>query len=714
MIRSRRMRWIAWLGLAWAAAISSGPAQAGRNREFRMNDLESALRGKLEGVSAAQDGTLSPSPRQEVFLEGDVPFVWALAPDGEGGVYAATGSEGRVMRVRRDGTTTEVAKTLEYELFAVVRGQRGELYVSGAPNGTISRVAPDGTVTTLVDLPEGLVWDMLVSPAGALFAATGESGEVYRIEADGRTRPVGRIPDTHVVSLTWWQDRLLCGTDGRGLLAALDPESGAVEILYDTGQEEVAAVLPLADGRVLFSANGQRPAVTSEAGTMSLPPIEVRASGGSRAPDGPRLYERTTAGLIREVWDCPEEEILCLAMAPDGEILAGTGGAGVLFSLDAQWEARRLVDLEGAQVLGLLVDGQSVYAGLGNTGAVVQLDYRGPREGTYTSKVEDADLVSRWGTPAWSQSGQGQLAMETRSGQLADPGETWSAWEPLREGRVASPAARFLQWRMKLQAAAGQGLAIRDVRVPYRGPNRAPQIAGIAVGSASADLLSTGTRPTSVRQTLPGGVQVDYTLDSTPSAESTPQSRVGVWARSLRSATWRATDPDQDELRFDLYLRQVGDKEFLTLKKDLADVAFTWDAAAWPEGQYELKLVARDEEGQVPGEGLTTERVSAPFLIDNTPPRLIDLALEQRGDRLIVTGRAEDALSRIGAIEYSLNGEGWRPALPEDGILDGRVEMLRFEVPALPEGGKPSVVGVRVADEIGHVASGRLEVAEAR
>jgi hypothetical protein len=712
MVQANRVGLGALLGIAWAVGAGVGTAEAARVREFRASGLESILKGKLEGVAVTPEGALSPSPQRQVVFTGEVAFVWALIPDGEGGVYASTGSEGGLYRIRRDGSSARVAQTLEYELFSLARGDRGGLYVSGAPNGTITRVDAAGATTTVVDLPEGLVWDLLVSPKGVLFASTGESGEVYRITPQGQTERVGLVPDVHVVTLAWWQDRLLCGTDSRGLLATMDPQDGSVEILFDTDQEEVVAVLPLADGRVLFAANGRRAVPTSDSdGGLVLPPIEVRAVGaGVRPGGGPRLYERTAAGLVRTVWECPEEDILSLALAPDGEILVGTGSEGVIYSLNARWDARRILDLEESQVLSLLADGQVVYAGTGNNGTVVRLDYGGPREGTYTSEVLDAGFVAQWGSPDWVSSGGGSMTMETRVGQIAEPGDLWSDWVGLRDSRIASPAGRFLQWRVSLRGTPSEALVLRDMRIPYRGPNRAPEITDVAVATAWADFQSAanGSRAGSVRQSLPGGIQVEYTFEPGPPGSPASLPRVGLWARTLRSATWKAVDPDLDELEFDLYLRVVGEDDAWPLKEDLEDTVYTWDSSAWPEGSYELKIVGRDEGDNPPGEGLTAERWSDAFQIDNTPPTLIDLAIGLQDGRPVVTGRAQDALSRIAAIEYSLNGEGWRPATPEDGILDSRAESFRIPVPDLPDGTRPSVIGIRVADEVGHVASGRL------
>ena len=692
-------------------------AQAGTSRrhEFGVDLPEALARGELESVAIAPDGALLPAAAADELFSGEVPYIWGLVPDGRGGAFAATGSNGRIYAISKDGTASELASTFEYELFALAGSADGALYVSGAPNGTITRVERDGTTEVMIDLPEGLVWDLLEAPDGSLYAATGDRGEVYRIEGKDKAERIGRVPDNHVVALAWWNERLLCGTDGHGLLAALDPGSGEAEVLFDTEREEVVAVLPLGPDRVLFAANAANAALPAAVamqsgnGGLVLPTIEVNASGSGAS--GPALYELGPGGFVQQVWSCPERDILSLAKGLDGSILVGTGGEGILYGLDSLWAATRLLDLDEAQILSIVSHGKYTFIGTGNGGSVYRLDWERERSGTYTSVVRDARQIAHWGMPHWIAMGRGAVGMETRSGRVRDPGETWSDWAPLTNGRISSPPGRFLQWRMALSAKAEDDLRIRRVRLPYQGPNRAPRVLDVRVSAKAADLEASGAagRPAGLRQTLPGGIKVEVSFDKAGNGNGATLERAGIWARSLRTAVWIPQDDDDDELRYDLAMRQVGEEEFLPLKLDLADHAYSWDATAWPEGWYELRVIARDDESNPPGEGLRGQRLSSPFQIDNTPPVLRNLRLEDTDGELVLSGEASDEISRIATVEFSLNGEGWRIAHAEDGLLDSCHERFRFRLPAIDDGGRPSVVGVRVADEVGHVATSRLK-----
>ncbi|MBM3318313.1 MAG: hypothetical protein FJY75_10735 [Candidatus Eisenbacteria bacterium] len=705
---SRRVRaWRAGLALLGAALLPAA-AQAALTRELSTPRAADLLPGEQEGVAITSDGALALAPAARRFLPGETAYVWSLLPDGRGGVYAGTGSDGRVYHLSPEGAVTLAGETLEYELFAIAAAGDGTIYCAGAPNGTILRRRPGGRFETLVDLPQGVVWDLLVTPQGELLASSGDEGEILRVAADGGVTPLARVPDTHASALAWWNGRIVCGTDSRGLLVALDPRSGRLEVLYDTSQEEVVALLPLGD-RLLFAANGSGDtALASRAASDgTLPVIEVRPPEENARGF---LYELRANGLVRQVWRSPEKRIFSLARAPDGTVLVGTGDQGRLFALDERWQAARLADLEEGDLLSLAVEGRRVFVGTGNSGAVYILDWDRAREGTYTAPVADCGTPAQWGEPRWTATGAGRVALETRSGQTSEPDETWSAWVGLSAGRVASASARFLQWRARLSGEASSALRVSGVTIPYRGPNQPPVVQRLDVSPGAASFFeAAGSGGGPLRQELPGGVRVEYSA-SGGSGAAQPVRRDGIWTRTLRTASWSASDPDGDPLRFDLHLGFLGEETFHPLKLDFEGEAWTWEAAAWPDGWYRLKLIASDARGNVPGEELIAEALSVPFQIDNTPPRFLDLRIEKDGESLRLSGAVEDEASPIVSLEISIDGEGWRPVLPEDGILDSRREAFSVPLWASSDGRKPAAVGVRAADEVGHVAVSRLRV----
>ena len=68
--------------------------------------------------------------------------------------------------------------------------------------------------------------------------------------------------------------------------------------------------------------------------------------------------------------------------------------------------------------------------------------------------------------------GSGSVAFETRSGNVSRAQKDWSPWAKLSTDRVASPAARFLQYRATVSGAA----ELYDVTTAYEMKNVAPVI----------------------------------------------------------------------------------------------------------------------------------------------------------------------------------------------------------------------------------------------
>ena len=58
----------------------------------------------------------------------------------------------------------------------------------------------------------------------------------------------------------------------------------------------------------------------------------------------------------------------------------------------------------------------------------------------------------------------------------------WSDWEPLKDGAVASPAGRFLQWKAVLQP----GRRLGSVGVNYLPVNAAPVVDEVGGGAGRA------------------------------------------------------------------------------------------------------------------------------------------------------------------------------------------------------------------------------------
>jgi hypothetical protein len=184
---------------------------------------------------------------------------------------------------------------------------------------------------------------------------------------------------------------------------------------------------------------------------------------------------------------------------------------------------------------------------------------------------------------------------------------------------------------------------------------------------------------------------------TTPGGPTDEDGRTKVlWKSGYRTLRWLASDPNDDQLVYDLSFRPAGGEGgWKTMQKDLKDPFYSFDSTVLPDGVYRFRLRASDRLANPPESALTAERVSDPVVVDHTPPALA--GVERDGghpERLRVAVR--DALSPLREAVYSIDAAEWKPAEVADGLLDGRSETLL--VPAGDGGEKGTLVLLRVTD----------------
>jgi hypothetical protein len=167
-------------------------------------------------------------------------------------------------------------------------------------------------------------------------------------------------------------------------------------------------------------------------------------------------------------------------------------------------------------------------------------------------------------------------------------------------------------------------------------------------------------------------------------------------------------DPNGDDLQYSVYYRDVDEKQWKLMDKNLTDPFYSWDATSMADGTYLLRIVADDSPGNPPGLALSTERLSEPFDIDNNPPRIGPLKTSVSGSTARVEFEVVDSLSNVGTVEYSVNAGEWQLLYPVDGISDSNREEYRLELPQL-SAGEYSVV-VRGNDAAGNTATAKATV----
>jgi hypothetical protein len=666
------------------------------------------LAGRSDGVVVSEDGVLSPGPALASRLTSAPPQVWALAAQPDGTIWAGTGGDGNVLRIRPGARDEVVFDAAESHVFALaLSGAR--VYAATGPDGRVHAIEADGTNRVFFDPEEKYIWALAVDAQGRVWVGAGSPAVIYRVEPDGASRAVYRPPAAHVVSLAFDPDgRLLAGTGSPGRLYRLDADGRPFAVL-DSGLAELRAVAARSDG-VLFAAAVGREGAAADSGAASIAvdaATQADPPSGSTATPAPssrsQIFRIAADGLWEPIWQTPDV-IYDLADAGDGGLLVATGPEGRLIRIGPNREVHLLTGVDARQItrFGPRPAGAGMTAfATANPGRVVTLGDRPQSPATYDSAVRDTRTVATWGLLRWE--GSGDVQLYSRSGNTARPDDSWSAWAgpyTRREGEATqSPAARFIQWRAVLASAAGSPTpSLTSVTLAYLPRNTRPVVTSVTLHPPGVVFQRTFSGDDAAIAGLD-----DLTAASRrPPGDTPPPSALGrrMFQRGLQTVAWKAEDADGDRLSYAVAYRRDGEQTWRELRSGLLDTLYVWDTTTVGDGRYVLRLEATDAGSNTAGRALTGLLESDALVVDNTPPAVSVSIVRQPSPRLLVELR--DALSPIARVEYSVAGGAWQLVYPADGLADSPVE--RYEI-VLPDGVDPADVVIRATDALQNVVS---------
>jgi outer membrane protein assembly factor BamB len=674
-------------------------------------------KAQIKQAVISSEGAVRLSRQVKLLTALKATHVWDVVEDKDGNLLVATGEEGKIYKVTPDGKATVLYESEESQILCLALAADGTLFAGTGPGGLVVRIEPKGNAKVLFHSPELYVWSLALDPQGqTLYAGTGPKGRIYRVTRDGKGSVFYSTKQEHILCLAMGPDgTLYAGTDKNGLVYRIDPRAKGF-VLFQAPQAEVRSLLVAPDGVYAgTSATTRRRlgagALTSSPGgpnlSSSLGPgsrmaakdrdtgtaaAEVRpgASDGEARPTGDAsktvaamtvsppsagdnsLYRIAPDGTVREVFR--EKALILSLLRGQGRIFIGTGMDAQLFEVDAASRERsEIARLDHGQIHCLYRrhDG-SIVIGTGDPGKLYVLQDGYARKGTVVSEVLDAKIISKWGSLRWQADTPPGTAVTVavRSGNQAEPDETWSDWSAEQtdpqQGIIATPPARFLQYRVTLTTDhAKETPALHGVTLRYMTTNQAPEVTVIEVPDLDAGNLEN--------------------------------------PKKLKFR-WTASDQNDDELTFNVYVRKEGWKNWVLLEEGYEKKDFEWDTTTTPAGMYQLRVVASDRKDNPDEDALTGERVSAPFAVAHEPPAVSVRFTGMEGDQAILEATASDELVRLTAASFAVNGKKWVNIFPSDGLFDSKKETFKFKTESLKPG--TYVLVLRVRDAASNTGSG--------
>lgn len=696
---------------------------------WEQSDQADFDRGTPRRLSIRSDGHVTLAPEFKELDSTSVPYLWAIAQDSKGTVFyaggAPTGATAKIFALVPNGKPKVFAELPGLEVHALAVDAEDRLYAAVLPDAKIYRIAQDGKPELFFDPKCKYVWSMAFDKSGNLFAATGDTGAIYKIAPNGKGSKFFETNETHARSMI--VDRsgnLIVGTEPGGLIFRITPQ-GKGFVLYQANKREITAVAEH-DGVIYAAAIGSKPTSTTVSGPAPVLPSKspaVKPSGAitiGTAPPAPPpaagslnvavtggsdVYRIQKDGFAERLWNSSTDLVYAIAFDASGKAILGTGNKGVIYRIDSDQLFTELLNAPPTQVTSLLGGKNGVvYAATGNVGNLYSIGPELEKTGMLESEVLDAGDFTYWGKAhIRSTLNGGSIALETRSGNLNNPENSWSPWSktPLSEAGAAveSPSARFLQYRLTFtRSEAGASPELNTVSIAYLSKNIAPSVEQIdiapfnyrqAPGSSLLErsVMESGS-PTTV--TLPA---VGQKKTLTPPTLEAAGSATLQYRKGYITARWSASDANADPLEYKVEIKGDNDSHWQLLKDKLDDRFYAFDSATLPDGRYTLRVTASDAPGNIPADALTGSLETDVFTIDNTAPEVTNLTAAAEGNQLTVAFTAHDALSWIDKAEYSVNGGDWILVQPVGKITDSQTLNYKFKTPV------GQTIAIRVFDD---------------
>ena len=480
-------QFLAFLFLAFVFATTSRRAVAEGTRTWEQSKFEDLVKGTANGVAIRSNGGLELAPSFKLLYATPSTYIWAVAADDSGNVYAATGSPARVYRITPDGKSTIIFQPQELQVQALQVAPGGVIYAATAPDGKVYKIehkpgeksesaksetakpesksadsaakdaakpALDPSWSSSEYFAPGTkyIWDLALDKAGNLFVGTGDRGEIYKVTSKGEHSLFFKSDETHIRVLAFdVQGNLIAGTDGSGLVYRISP-TGEGFVLYSAPKKEITALALDGQGNIYAAGVGEkRPGVGGVPGTPSMMINVSNNPGGTPGGQGPTgivttptpgsittfpipgagatggsdVYRISADGSPLRIWTSREDIVYALAFDSHNKLLAGSGNRGHVFAIDGPDDYSDLLKAAASQVTGFAkAPSGGLYAATSNLGKIFVLGPGLEKEGSYESDVFDAKIFSRWGRAEFR--GTGNVDLLARSGNVDNPDRNWS------------------------------------------------------------------------------------------------------------------------------------------------------------------------------------------------------------------------------------------------------------------------------------------------
>src|SRR6266851_7506331 len=174
--------------LLCALAALSPFCLAVETKSWVHNEQADFEKGTLNKLSLRSDGRLMLAPQFKELLDSTAPYLWALAEDVSGNLYAGGGGSGstsKLYKIDANGKSSTLAEIPGMEIHAIAIDRAGVVYAATAPDGKVYKIN-SGKAEVFYDPKAKYIWSIAFDAKGNLYVASGDQGEIHRVDTNGQ------------------------------------------------------------------------------------------------------------------------------------------------------------------------------------------------------------------------------------------------------------------------------------------------------------------------------------------------------------------------------------------------------------------------------------------------------------------------------------------------------------------------------------------------
>src|SRR5208282_3194893 len=132
-------------------------------RTWEQSKFDELIKGTAKGIALRSEGGLELAPAFQSRATTPSTYIWSIASDPAGNIFAAAGSPARVYRITPDGQIATIFEPQELQVQALVVARSGVVYAATAPDGKVYRLEPPRLESARLESAKGAKADAKAS-----------------------------------------------------------------------------------------------------------------------------------------------------------------------------------------------------------------------------------------------------------------------------------------------------------------------------------------------------------------------------------------------------------------------------------------------------------------------------------------------------------------------------------------------------------------------